>query len=136
MHSLFITNGAFQHPAKHMSTWQTKITKNNEIIKWYNQIDCTLCKQNQKQTRIDARSYSNTMVDSDLRIVITKLKIQLWKIYPKNNKEKLSKSCNTKMIQNGEVRNEYKQQLKDKINTIQNPNDGYRQKWKSLCHSS
>ena len=43
MHSLFITNGAFQNPAKHMSTWQTKITKNNEIIKWYNQIDCTLC---------------------------------------------------------------------------------------------
>ena len=80
---------------------------------------------------------TNTMVDSNLRIVIiTKLKIQLSEIYPKNNKEKLSKQCNTKMFQNDEARNEYKQQLKDKINTIQNPNDGYRQKWKSLCHSS
>ena len=26
MHSLFITNSVFQHPAQHMSTWQTKIT--------------------------------------------------------------------------------------------------------------
>ena len=26
MHSLFITNSVFQHPAQYMSTWQTKIT--------------------------------------------------------------------------------------------------------------
>ena len=95
-----------------------------------------MCKQNQKQTLTDARSYSNTMVDSDLTILITKLNIQLSKIYPKNNKEKLSKPFNTKMSLNDEVRNEYKQQLKDKIDTVQNSNDGYRQKWKSLCHSS
>ena len=34
------------------------------------------------------------------------------------------------MSLNDEVRNEYKQQLKDKIDTVQNSNDGYRQKWK------
>ena len=62
---------------------------------------------------------SNTMGDSNLRIVIiTKSKIQLSKIYPKNNKVKLSKQCNTKMFQNDEARNEYKQQLKDKINKM------------------
>ena len=33
------------------------------------------------------------------------------------------------MFQNDGVRNEYKQQLKDKINVIQHSNDGYKQKW-------
>ena len=37
-----------------MNTLHTKITKNNEIITVYDQIDYTLCKQKQKQTLIDA----------------------------------------------------------------------------------
>ena len=69
-----------------MSTLQTKITKVNEIITVYDQIDYTLCKQNQKQTLIGARSWSNVLVDSDFRIVATKLDVQLSKTYPKTIK--------------------------------------------------
>ena len=73
-----------------------KFTKNNEIVTVYNQIDYILCKQNQKQTLIDARSYSNALVDSDHRIVVTKSDMQLSKIYPKNNKEKQISEMNIK----------------------------------------
>ena len=37
------------------------------------------------------------------------------------------------MFQNREVRNECKQQLKDKINKVQNSNNGYKPKWKNVC---
>ena len=110
-----------------MSTLQTKITKINEIITVYDQIDYTLCKQNQKQTLIGARSWSNALVDSDFRIVATKLDVQLSKAYPKTIK--LSKPFNTNMFRNDSVRNEYKQHLKDKINITQYSNDGFKQKW-------
>lgn len=33
------------------------------------------------------------------------------------------------MFRNDSVRNEYKQQLKDKINITQYSNDGFKQKW-------
>ena len=88
-----------------------------------------MCKQNQKQTLIGARSWSNVLVDSDFRIVATKLDVQLSKTYPKtiktNFQNRLIQIC-FEMIQ---LRNEYKQQLKDKINIIQYSHYGCKQKW-------
>ena len=37
------------------------------------------------------------------------------------------------MFQNDAVRNEYKQQLKDKINITQHSHDGCKQKWQNVC---
>ena len=43
-HSFYITNSSFQHRACHITTWESKITKNNKIITVYNQIDYILMK--------------------------------------------------------------------------------------------
>ena len=59
-------------------------------------------------------------------IVVAKLDIQLSKIYLKSNKEKLSKLYNKNMVQTDEIRNEYKQQLKDKISLTQNSDEDYK----------
>ena len=133
IHNLFVSNSAFQHPARHITTWQTQIIKNDKTIMVYNQIDYILCKQNQKQTLIDARSFSNTLVDSDHRIVVTKLDIQMSKIFPNNNKEKISKPFNTNMFQDNDIKNEYKHKLKTEIVQVQKSNDSCNEKWKKAC---
>ena len=36
---LFISNSAFQHPARHITTWESQIKVDNKLVKVYNQID-------------------------------------------------------------------------------------------------
>ena len=48
----------------------------------------------------------------------SKIRHSVMKNTSKNTKQKLSKPFNTYMSQNNEVRNEYEQQLRDKINMI------------------
>ena len=62
----------------------------------------------------------------------SKIRHSVMKNTSKNTKQKLSKPFNTYMSQNNEVRNEYEQQLRDKINMIWNSNDYYKQKQKTL----
>ena len=62
----------------------------------------------------------------------SKIRHSVMKNTSKNTKQKLPKPCNTYMSHNNEVRNEYEQQLRDKINMIWNSNDDYKQKQKTL----
>ena len=56
LNNLFIANSAFQHSARHITTWENKrIMKNGEVITVYNQIDFILVKQNQKNVLENAR---------------------------------------------------------------------------------
>ena len=36
---LFVSNSAFQHPARHITTWQSQIKVNDKLVKIYNEID-------------------------------------------------------------------------------------------------
>ena len=76
VHNSFITNSSFKHPARHITTWEnTRINKNNgSVTKVYNQIDYIICQTNKKHILQNARSYAGTQVNSDHRLVITKLK--------------------------------------------------------------
>ena len=104
-----------QHPERDITSWQTKIIK----IIWsnYHILSDTLhCMQRMPKT--------NTQK--------SKIRHSVMKNTSKNTKQKRPKRFNTYMSQNNEVRNEYEQQLRDKINMIWNSNDDYKQKQKTL----
>ncbi|XP_033120167.1 craniofacial development protein 2-like [Anneissia japonica] len=72
--NLFITNSAFQHPARHITTWACqRKNKDGQLINIYNQIDFIICKTKCKTLLCNSRSYGGTQVISDHRIVITTL---------------------------------------------------------------
>ena len=74
MHELFACNTAFDHPARHKTTWQgqRRDTFTNKIVPIYNMIDFILCHQSQKTLLQDARSYAGTKLTSDHRLVVAR----------------------------------------------------------------
>ena len=66
---LFITNSAFPHPARHVTTWENiRIIEKNghkKLLRIYKQIDYIMVPQNRKHILQNARSYSGTLVSSD-----------------------------------------------------------------------
>ena len=85
---LFISNSAFQHPAQHITTWESQIKVNNKLVNIYNQIDYIICQENQKHLLCNSRSFSNTLTNTDHLIVITEVSIQMHCLYKKENKRR------------------------------------------------
>ena len=67
----FIGNSAFQHPARHITTWESQIKVNNKLVKICNQINYIICQENKKHLLYNSRSYSNSLTNTDHRIVVT-----------------------------------------------------------------
>ena len=112
---LFISNSAFQHPARHITTWESQIKVNNKLVKIYNQIDYIICQENQKHLLCNSRSYSNTLTYTDHRIVVTEMNIQMHHLYKKENKRR-DKPFNSQLLtMHKDIRNQYKTELKSKI---------------------
>ena len=112
---LFISNSAFQHPARHITTWESQIKVNNKLVKIYNQIDYIICQENQKHLLCNSRSYSNTLTNTDHRIVVTEMNIQMHRLYKKENKRR-DKPFNSQLLtMHEDIRNQYKTELKSKI---------------------
>eukprot|EP00117_Sycon_ciliatum_P003529 scpid105570/ scgid8284/ Craniofacial development protein 2; p97 bucentaur protein len=65
-HQLFAGNTAFQHSARHRTTWQgqRRDTVTGSIVPIYNTIDYICCRQDQKQLLTDARSFAGTLLNS------------------------------------------------------------------------
>ena len=80
---LFISNSAFQHPARHITTWESQIKVNNKLLKIYNQIDCIICQENQKHRLCNLRSFSNRLTNTYHRVVDTEMNIQMHGLYKK-----------------------------------------------------
>ena len=121
INDLFVSNSAFQHRASHITTWESKITINNRIINVYNQIDYIICRNKQKHTLIDSRSYSNTLVNSDHRIVVTRMGVDTYKIFL--NKKKYNKNSSYdshQLIINEKVRSSYQNQMRQNLRIIEN----------------
>ena len=75
---LFVCNTAFQHAARHKTTWQGQYrdTTTGDIVPIYNVIDFVICRQAHKSILTDSRSYVGTLLDSDHRLLITKLDLR------------------------------------------------------------
>ena len=114
VHNLFITNRSFKHPARHIPTWEnTRINKNNgSITKVYNQIGYIICQTNKKHILQNARSYAGTQVNSDHRLVITKLKTANYNLFKPKRTTK-HKPINTSRFSEPGVKEQYKTLVKD-----------------------
>ena len=113
---LFMANTAFQHPAKHISTWsQQRVNKENNTVKRiFNQIDFILVKKNMKHNLQDARTYAGTEVFSDHKLLVMVFENDIMKMFKKINKkkEKTQRRFNTrKLLTDHEARDEYQQKL-------------------------
>ena len=93
LNNLFICNTAFQHPMRHITTWQMSRTDDTQTKHFYHQIDYIVCQQNRKQSMINARSYAGTKPFSDHRLVKAEMYIEPYKMF-KQKKVASSKSIN------------------------------------------
>ncbi|GFR67803.1 craniofacial development protein 2-like [Elysia marginata] len=82
---LFISNSAFNHPARHQTTWvgQRKDRSTGNIINIFNQIDDILCQQRHKHLLVNARSYAGTILTSDHKLVKTSLQLEQNRVWRK-----------------------------------------------------
>ena len=73
MHGLFACNTAFDHPARHRTTWQgqRRDAATNQVVPVYNMIEFVLCHQSHMSLLQDARSYG-TKLSSDHCLVIVR----------------------------------------------------------------
>ena len=119
---LFITNSAFQHPARHITTWENqRIDPNNvnKTITIYNQIDYIMCNINKRNILENARSYKGTEISSDHRIVVCKMSIDKYKIFTNNNKIKMKYFNSSLLAKSDDQRLQYQSVLDNKLNNIE-----------------
>ena len=103
-----------------------KIKVDDKLVKVYNQIDYIICQENQKHLLCNSRSFSDTLTNTDHHIVVTVMNIQMHRVY-KNENRKKEKPFNSQLSSmDADIRNQYKNKLKTKIeqqtewNDIQN----------------
>ena len=122
INDLFITNSAFQHPAKHITTWehQRKDPKNpGNTITIYNQIDYILCQHKQKNILRDARSFKGTHTFSDHRLLVCRMSIEPYEIFKLKKDINSTKFNTTALTNDAEVKLRYQHSLSEKIELIQ-----------------
>ena len=118
MNNLFISNSAFKHPARHITTWHSQRTQGGRIVDIYNQIDYIICQANKKQILLNARSYSGTLTDSDHRLLFTTFNLDLYKIY-KPQKVTAEKQFNSYLLVNDLAkREEYRNKLEERLGML------------------
>jgi len=73
---LFLCNTAFQHHARHRTTWTgwRKDSASGNSVPVYNQIDYILCRQQHKGLLTDSRSYNGCTAFSDHRLVVARIR--------------------------------------------------------------
>ena len=94
VHGLFICNTAFQHSARHKTTWQgqRRDVTTGQVVPIYNVIDFVVCPQSHKRLLTDSRSYSGTLLYSDHRLLVAKLDLrQLFNVWGGIEKARMPK---------------------------------------------
>ena len=79
VHRLFICNTAFQHSARHKTTWQgqRRDAATGQVVPIYNVIDFVICRQTHKRLLVDSRTYAGTLLDSDHRLLTAKVDLKV-----------------------------------------------------------
>ena len=82
----------------------------------FNQIDYIICQFKHKQTLTNSRSYSNLNTDSNHRIVITDIEIELHRINNNRKKAKISRLYNSHLLASDkEVQTKYSNVLSEAL---------------------
>ena len=82
----------------------------------FNQIDYIICQSKHKQTLTNSRSFSNLNTDSDHRIVITNIEIELHRINNNRKKAKISRPYNSHLLASDkEVQTKYSNTLSEAL---------------------
>ena len=130
-------HNSFKHPARHTTTWEnTRINKNNgSVTKVYNQIDYIICQTDKKHILQNARSYAGTQLNSDHRLIITKLKTSNYNLFkPKPNTK--HKPINTSCFSEAGVKEQYKTYAKEQMHTIEIEQfEENQQKWDKIVNT-
>ncbi|XP_029656060.1 uncharacterized protein LOC115229945 [Octopus sinensis] len=117
---LFICNTAFQHTARHITTWiGERRNSDGHSIKIYNKIDDILSRQSQKALLCDARTYRGTLTSSDHKLLVIKLflKRRFW-INRVKNKHREARFA-VELLRNYPVyRNNYSAKISQTIESI------------------
>ena len=135
-HQLFVCNSSFKHPARHITTWQNTRTVNGSYMMIYNQIDYIICSTSKKHCLIDARSFSNTLTDSDHRLVICEMEVDLHRLYKQKVSHK-NKIYNCSMLVNDkEKKEEYQKAVETKINQLDNKEIEWKVVQSKICEAA
>ena len=121
LNDLFIANSAFQHPARHITTWENnRITHFNankdnaytKMVTLRSQIDFVLVPNDYKRILTNARSHNGTLTFTDHRLVKCTTNIAPYKRYKRNNNSDKHKlfDC-TKLTRDTNVRTQYQHEI-------------------------
>lgn len=117
---LFLCNTAFNHNARHITTWtgHRKDTSTNTVVPVYNQIDYVICKLSQKRLLVDSRSYGGCELFTDHKLVVARFDFQrLYGIFGRSNRTDNQQQfrVNTTKLSSADTRATYQQKLNDTL---------------------
>ena len=121
-HNLFACNTAFQHPVRHKTTYQQKRKDNTTglDVVIYNMIDFIICRQSQQSLLLDARSYVGTILNSDHRLVVSRIRLScvfgMWGRKPHNFTK--PKHYSVDLLSDANESSKYKQHLTSCMNEL------------------
>ena len=119
MNNLFISNSAFKHPARHITTWvNQRKTPSGEIKCIYNQIDYIIVPQDQKHLLSDARSFGGSETWSDHKIVRANMCIKWCRLYKTVKQERPKRFDTARLVEDQEIRKEYNDKLGESIREL------------------
>ena len=123
LNNLFACNTAFQHKSRHITTRTGWISDgNNKTRPVFSQIDYILCRTRSKKILQDCRSYAGGRLDSDHKIVITKIDLGKPHILHRQKPKRTSYNV-SRLTSNRDVQSQYMTSLNSKISSIEYRDD-------------
>ncbi|XP_029657696.1 craniofacial development protein 2-like [Octopus sinensis] len=120
---LFLCNTAFDHPARHKSTWTGRRRgEDRNYVPVYNQIDYIVCRQKDTWLLQDSRSYGGSVVDSDHKIVIGRFNLKKLYVLDKTNRQfphKSDRYLTEKLASSLSTRNLYKSSIDESLKNME-----------------
>ena len=134
INNLFISNSAFRHPARHITTYSsTFVNSTGEVKNYYSMIDFILINQKLRHSLINARSYGGTLCPSDHKLVVTRMNIRPFIMFRKKSKPlpQDTKFNTTLLTSNKAVKDQYQKCINNIISRDQEttPSESTNKKW-------
>ena len=129
-HDLYATNTNFQHKISHITTWQAEYTRKGRRNPIRTQIDYIIAHKNWKRNNTNARSYINTNVTSDHRLVVSNFHVNWKKLVSPN---KTNKNICVDHLRNPGTKQQYYEQVHSKLSDLPNSINA-KTVWKTLCN--
>lgn len=136
--NLFLTNTAFRHPSRHISTWHGTLRNHidGSLKDYHNQIDYILCRSTDKQILLNARSFRGSIASSDHSVVVTTIDLSKYhaRIQPLQKQKNPFKPVQpSALTSNPQLQLRYQTSLQHLITTAPiNPTDDPNVQWSQL----